>query len=559
MRYRLILPIALLLGAGRLDAQQAPPFAELPDSVAERVVAFYNAPGTIRLSGESLVAAGTEIAGPVAVLGGPLTLAGRVQGDLVVINGDLRLDSDAVVSGFITVVGGAIDGLEGATVSGRVSHYREPLRFRHEGGGLVYVRPIEPELSAGREFGFGRTDLLIAVRGAYNRVEGLPISIGPRIRLGRSNPTFFEGLLIYRSSTGLRFDPDDVGYAVRAEQYVAGGRTARIGLRAYSEVTPIEQWGLSDRENSLSTFILHRDYRDAYESRGWASYLRFARPGWPHDLTVEYRHERHRLVRPASPLSLFDNQEGWRPEPVIAAGRLQSITARLAYDTRNDEVDPSAGWHILAEVEQGLGGRLNQEVTVDLEQASDTTLSGVGSRERFTAALFDFRRYLRLGPDSRLSVRVVGAGSVDGTALPPQRQQTLGGEASMPGFALFEFDCGARSVQVEVDGEPFFPFYGCDRLGLLQLEYQSGFPFAGRLGNYGGLDIGQMMRWVVFFDAGRAWTESGDRRGRLPGDGDVSADAGVGLRIGRIGAYWAVPITGGGQGVNFFVRIGRRI
>lgn len=553
---RALLVLAALLAPCSLAAQQAPRFAELPDSVAERVVAFYNAPGTIRLSGETRVAAGSEIAGPVAVIGGPVTLEGRIQGHLVVINGDLRIAPGGFVSGTVTVVGGTLEG-EAGSIGGAISQYREPLRFRHQAGDLVYVPPVEVELSAGREFTFGRTDILVAVRGAYNRVEGLPISIGPRIRLGRSNPTFLEGLLIYRSASGLRVDPDQIGYTVRAEQYVGGARTVRVGVRAYSEVTPIEQWGLTDRENSLATFLLHRDYRDAYEREGHAGYIRLARPGGTHDVTIEYLDERHRLVAPASPWSLFDNGESWRPEPVIAEGTLRSLSGRLTYDTRNDEADPASGWHILAQVEQGLGGSLSQAASAAVD--GDSTALGAQSRERFTAGLLDLRRYLRLGPDSRLGLRLVAAGSLDGSALPPQRQQALGGEGSLPGYSLFEFDCGARAVQVEVQGEPFFPFYGCDRLALAQLEYQGSFPWAARLGRPIGLDLSQMMRWVVFFDTGRAWTEDDARGGRLGGDASFSADAGVGLRIGRVGAYWAVPLSGGGQGVNFFVRIGRRL
>ena len=558
-RALLVVAVALAAAAlapGAMAAQQAPPFAELPDSVAERVVAFHNAPGTIRLTGETLVPAGSEIAGPVSVLGGPVTLAGRIEGHLVVINGDLRVLPGGFVSGTATVVGGTLEGAEGAA-GGALSHYREPLRFRHQGGGIVYVPPVEVELSAGREFGFGRTDVLVAVRGAYNRVEGLPVSVGPRVWLGRSNPTFLEALLIYRSSSGLRLDFDQVGYTVRAEQYVGGGRTARIGLRAYSEVTPIEQWGLTDRENSLATFLLHRDYRDAYEREGHAAYLRFARPGWPHDVTIEYREEQHRLVAPASPWSLFDNEEAWRPQPVIAGGKLRSVTGRVVYDTRNDAADPSTGWHVLAQVEQGLGGRLAQPAGTVV--AGDPAELEDQSRERFTAGLLDLRRYLRLGPDSRLGLRFVAAGSLDGSALPPQRQQALGGEGSLPGYPLFAFDCGARATQVEVQGERFFPYYGCDRLALAQLEYQGAFPWASSLGQPIGIDLSQMMRWVVFFDTGRAWTEDDARGGRLPGDAGFSADAGIGLRVGRVGAYWAVPLSGGGQGINFFIRIGRRL
>lgn len=551
--------LALLAGAAGARAQQtASPFAELPDSVAERLVAFYNSPGTIRLTGVVSIAPGTEIGGPVAVLGGPITVAGRIDGELAVINGSLRLEPGAVVVGHVTVVGGSIQGAEFANLAGGFSQYGEPLRYRQQAGELVYDRPAEAVLAAGRDFGFGRTDFLLAVRGAYNRVEGLPISVGPRLRLGGSNPTLLEGLVIYRSSSGLRLDPDELGYSIRAEQYVGGRRFARIGLRTYSEIVPVEQWGLSDRENSLATFLLHRDYRDAYERTGWAGSVIFERPGSPHSFAVEYRDERHARVLPSSPWSLFDNDEEWRPQPLIAEGTLRSVAPRYVYDTRNDQADPTTGWHVFAQLEQGLGGHLRQHVAIDLVD-QDTLPRDAQSRERFTSALLDVRRYLRLGPETRVSLRLVGAGSVDGTTLPPQRQQTLGGEGSLPAYSLYSLDCGARSLGVEVDGETFFPFYGCDRLALIQVELDDRFPYATRLGQAVGMDLSHLVRWVVFFDAGRAWTEPDARRGRLGGTTGLRTDAGAGLRIGRVGVYWAVPLSRAGGGVNFFVRIGRRI
>jgi hypothetical protein len=541
-------------------AQEA--LAELPDSVALRVVAFYNSALTTRLAGgESRVAEGARLSGPVAVLGGPFTVAGRVEGDLVVINGDLLLEAGAEITGAVTVVGGSISGTNLATIGGAVLHYREPLRFRHDAGELVYVpASIEPELSAGREFAFGRTDFLIAARRDYNRVEGLPISIGPRVRIGKSNPTLLEAFAIYRSSAGLRIDPDQLGYAFRAEQFLGGGQTARLGLRIYSDITPIEAQGISDRENALSTFVLHRDFRDAYEREGWSAYLRFARSGWPHDLTFEYRDERHRSVASGSPWSLFDNADPWRAQPVVAEGKMRSISARLSYDTRNEVIDPATGWQVLAEVEQGTGGRLEQPALTS--PGSDSVIvDPVRARDRFTSASIDIRRYVRTGPGSRLGVRVFGAGSADGNALPPQRQRALGGEGELPGYRLYEFDCGARSRQGALRGDPSFPWYGCDRVALVQLEYQAAFPWLSRQAESLGrsLNIEHSVRWVVFFDAGRAWNEPDAAGLRGRGQGDFSADAGLGLRLGGLGLYWAVPLSSSGQGLNFFVRLGRRL
>jgi outer membrane protein assembly factor BamA len=173
----------------------------------------------------------------------------------------------------------------------------------------------------------------------------------------------------------------------------------------------------------------------------------------------------------------------------------------------------------------------------------------------------DVRRYARLSPYARIALRVIAAGSIDGGPLPPQRQHALGGEGSLPGYRLFEFDCGARINTVAVGGDTFHPYYGCDRMAVVQLEYQAGFPFARRVSEALGLgtSLGYLARWVAFFDAGRAWNEPGSSDGRFGGNADFSADAGLGIRLGPLGAYWTVPLSGHGHGFNLFVRVAPRI
>ena len=567
-RRRLITPLALAVaawGAGltipAAASAQDEALAQLPDSVARRIVDFFNVPSTTRLSGgDTRITSGTTISGPVAILGGPFVLAGRIQGDVVMINGDLELERGARIDGALTVVGGTITGAALATIGGGVSHFREPLRFRQDAGGMVYTPPgPEPELSAGRDFGFGRTDILVAARRDYNRVEGLPVSFGPRIRIGRSNPTLFEALAIYRSSAGLRIDPDQMGYAVRLEQFLGGGNTARLGVRVFSDIVPIETVGITNRENSLSTFVLHTDYRDSWEREGWGAYVRFARSGWPHDLTVEYREEKHRAVPAGSPWSLFDNADPWRPQSLVAEGTWRGVSARFLYDTRNDDTDPAAGWHITVEAEQGSGGNLRIPAATAL--ATDSIVGPFDVRERFTTTSFDIRRYIRLGPGTKVALRGLAAGSIDGSSLPPQRQHTIGGEGGLPGYGLHRFDCSARRTQVEHGGEIFFPWYGCDRVALGQIELQADFRLLSRqtdaIGN--ALGVQSQARWVAFFDIGRAWNEADALSGRGGGRRDFAADIGLGLRIGGLGFYWAYPLAGNDRGINFFVRLGRRL
>jgi hypothetical protein len=533
-------------------AQEPSAFGPLPDSVAERAIAVYNRDGTIRLQGDSEIPAGTRIEGAVAVLNGRLRIAGIVAGDVVVINGDALLAASADVSGNVTVIGGEAVAEPGARAGGRVSSYREPLRFRYLDDRLVYVPPhLERGLSAGRDLRFGRADVFIGTQAGYNRVEGLPIAVGPRLRLGGSNPTRLRALAVFRTAAGLGLDSDRMGYDIAAEQEL-GVPGVSAGVNVYSEITPIEAWHLTERENSLSTFVLHNDQRDEYRRIGGMLSLRLARPDLPVGAQLWYRRDDHRSVRPRDPLALFDSDDPWRPEARVAEGRLHSIGLDVSYDTRNEPNDPSYGWFLQGAIEQGIGGRL---ALPGPDPAGAAT-----ARTGYTSALLDLRRYARISPYSLFGFRVLAAGSVDGRALPPQRQHALGGDGTLPAFSLLRFDCDARNRPLPVDGA-LYPYYACDRAALVQLEYQASFPLARRLGDRIGLStsFSNSVRWVAFFDAGRAWTEPRARAGRGGGADDFSADAGLGIRIGRLGAYWAVPLSGGVRPINFFVRLGPRL
>ncbi len=524
---------------------------ELPDSAAAQAIAAYNI-ADIRLIGASDITAGTTLEGSIAVLDGPLLIAGTVQGSVTVINGDLELAPGAVVAGSALVVGGALSG-DTLAARGGATAYPEPLRYRYEGAGIAPARrPVRAVVSAGRDFAFGRTDFLAAVHGGYNRVEGLPIALGPRARLGHSNPTVLEAQVVIRTEKPL--DIDRYGWSVRAEQYMGGRRALSFGVRARSEIVSIEDWTLSDLENSLATFLLHQDYRDHYRRAGWSIYVRAHHPDRPIDAVLEYRDETHNSVRAASPLSVLDNSDEWRWEPAVEEGSLRSLTLSLDYDTRNDERDPAAGWFVRGAVEQALGG--------DLTRVPEAVIDTVpeGTDNHFSHLELDARRYLRFGPTSRLALRLYTAGSVDGDALPAQRQHVLGGEGSLPGFPLFAQDCGARATTIARRGDFAYPHYGCDRLALVQLEYQASFPFARRLGDRLGLgfDLARTIRWALFFDAGRAWIEADARHGRSAGADDFFADTGLGVRIGPFGIYGAIPISGRGHDFNLFVRLGQR-
>ena len=300
------------------------------------------------------------------------------------------------------------------------------------------------------------------------------------------------------------------------------------------------------------------------------------------------RLERVRPVTPpqpaGSPFTLFNNSEVWRPQPLAAHGRVQSLVLGTRVDTRSTADDPASGWFLAAEVEQGLSSSLRQPDFIPVlgfSPVDDVPPVAGAAYGTFTSGTIDLRRYNRIGPWSRLNLRVLAGGSLDGSPLSPQRQHALGGEGSLPGFALFSRDCGARRLRVQrvsdlaaapVDGREvpqYFAAYGCDRFALVQAEYRGDLRLRvdwdaedeegdgdgdegwARTALRNGLNAG--FGWVLFADAGRGWTLDD----RLDGT-DTAVDVGGGIIIGRLGIYAAVPVSEGG-GVNFFIRLSPRI
>ena len=606
--------VAAALPAPARAQDPAAPRAELPAHVAGQVTDFFNDPATVQLAGPLRIPEGRTVQGDVAVLGGPVDIAGRVEGRVVVLNGDVRLAPGAAVTGSLTVIGGTLTGDAEARLGGEVAVYGDPVDLRRRAG-RIYVdaggaRGDEPapadepaaadtvpadaaeeeddgwtverggEVIDGRRSAPGRADFIVATGQSYNRVEGLPITFGPVFETTGSNPFRLRVMGIYRTENGPVLESGQWGFEARAEQFVGGFRALRLGGTFYSRIDPIEDWHLTKLENGLSTFFLHRDYRDHYERQGGSVYAMLTPPDAPVSATLEYRLEHHREEAAGSPWTLFSNDEPWRLQPLAARGDLQSVALGARIDTRSDEVDPSTGWFVEGEVEHALEVTLAQPATYWVNSPTDVFPgTSVGRREygTFTHGMIDVRRYNRISPTSRLNVRLLAGGSLDGSPLPPQRQHVLGGEGSLPGYDLFSLDCGARTRRVirrsrpdALDREPeFYSGYGCDRFVLGQMEYRGDLSLRLDLGGWGDdddrwsegegfdeRDLRADFGWVLFADVGRGWTRSFSLAPEFTEESTV-ADVGAGVLLGRLGIYMAVPVADRG-GANIFIRLSPR-
>ena len=294
-RYRASIVISLLLFASGASAQERDQESgRISEALAEQIAAFFNDPEVLRISGASRIPASRTLEGDVAVLGGPITIAGRIEGHLVVVNGDVLFEDEGMVTGDLLVAGGDVEGGSDDSVLGTATVYTDKLRYRLRGDEIVFgITNAEgdPELSS--NLGVGSLRFTIKAGTNYNRVEGLPVLFGPVLDTSGRNPLRLDILALWRSYSGLTLDPDRMGYRVRGEQMLGGTREWSVGGTLHSEFDPIESWGITGLEASLATFLLHTDYRDYYERTGWSVFTRYDPMSTPLALTLDYRDEKH--------------------------------------------------------------------------------------------------------------------------------------------------------------------------------------------------------------------------------------------------------------------------
>ena len=167
---------------------------QLPRDVARETVALFNATTTLRATERTDIEAGREVAGDVAVLNGPLTVGGHVRGPRA---GDQQRRDPAAwgTDRRRSARGrGRGRGKRGRRDRRRAAHL-SPVAALHAGGrpargatrgnerrGAVVAsarasRPAELQPARDRE------------AGVYNRVEGLPVRIGPVLYRDRVGAT----------------------------------------------------------------------------------------------------------------------------------------------------------------------------------------------------------------------------------------------------------------------------------------------------------------------------------------------------------------------------------
>jgi hypothetical protein len=570
-------------------AQRPGRLGSVPRDVALEVTRVFNAPSTRRVRGDFTLATADTVRGDLAILNGNARLAGVVYGDVVVLNGDVFLQDGARLEKSLTVLGGTFEAPERPNVVGDIRVWSSRYRYREDADTLIaetdffarWSRWVRDDRENGAE-----SQLFVTTAHTYNRVEGLPILVGPRFRL-RAEDTRVRAEVfgIFRTGDGIEWKRENLGHQALLEVRQGNRAGVAIGGKLFDVVDAMEQWQLTDTEVGLNSFLFTRDYRDYWQRHGGEGYVAlFA--GKASELRASYGEERWSARRARDPWTLFNSDLAWRLNPTADEGVLKRFTLSAVFDTRTNSQRPRSGWFLRGEFERGTGtydtmGELTPGVR---PLPTGTTPIPLNQGVTYSRAFFDLRRYNRLGPNAQLNLRAVFGGWVNGDPLPVQRRFSVSGIDALPGFD-FRRMIGTSDVGTcATGGEEGYAMLGrpaqCERMALLQAEWKGDFRINlfGDDSDYGDRrwGLGRVRAdgaWVVFANSGRGWlidrpspssVPNADLgplvfdKNSVPGFDTWRTDIGGGFDFGDFGVYVAQAVSQGGLSPNVYVRLSRR-
>jgi outer membrane protein assembly factor BamA len=361
---------------------------------------------------------------------------------------------------------------------------------------------------------------------------------------------------VLRTESSFSGSTPDVGHDVRGEARAGRQFGVTVGGRLFDVVDGVEQWQLSNAEVALASFFFHRDYRDYYGRHGGQLYAAL-RATEDADLTISYGDERWRARETRDPFTLAWNGLTWRENPQLDAGRFHLVNVTLRIDTRNDVLNPWAGWYLFADWERGAG-------TIDVAGPTSSSVRAVPlGPTRYHRGFVDLRRYNRVAPNAQLNLRLVFGGWLSGDPLPLQRRLSIDGPGTVPGFDFRSAggtDVGTCSEGIAPPGRPA----QCERVALTQLEYRNDLHLALSYGRGAARRFRADGAWVFFADAGRGWLVNAPEnplnlgRTQLPSLSSYRTDIGAGLSFEHVGVYVAKALSVPNEPLNVFLRVRHR-
>ncbi|MDQ6887980.1 MAG: hypothetical protein M3068_11895 [Gemmatimonadota bacterium] len=378
----------------------------------------------------------------ILVIGGDATVGSTVQGDVIVVGGDLFLHPGASISGRAIAIGGGVYNSSLARVVGGTLEFRDLTFDAVDSPGRVTLEYRALDVAAVERVSFP------IIRGfrlpEYTRVDGAVLPWGPRLTLAEGRLEI-DPTVTYRTDLG-KLDPAIGARMQLTERTLLDGRIERATLSN-------DRWIQSDIANTLSTLVRGRDYRNYYRADRAELRLRRLLPGAASDASVwiGMRGEKAWSVREGGPWSLTERTDTLdgilRPNPMILPGTIGSAL-----------LGGSLEW-------ASVGVKMTSDAELELPFASP------GSRHFTQATVNATLGFPTFGTQtfSLLSHVVYAVGD----SAPPQRYAYLGNTGTLPTFRLLELG-GDRLLSVmsiyEIPLERFrLPIVGAPSIGLIHM------------------------------------------------------------------------------------------
>ena len=261
------------------------------------------------------------------VLGRSTYLSSRVQGDVVVVGGDLFLRTGSEITGRAVAIGGGVYRSFLGTVGGPVESYRDDdyaiaaTSDRYE---LVYQSRRDPAPIVQLA---GVQGLLLP---SYERVSGLSLPVGALLTLG-DRAVEIEPFATYRSRLGV-VDP---GVRVR----IGPERTLRVEAEAGRSTRTNDAWMRKDLINSFLALAFGNDGRNYFRADGGTAraIALVERPGITLEPFIGARYEKVRPITAIGNVYSFTGRNSLelmaRPNPSVERGEIGSalLGASLNY------------------------------------------------------------------------------------------------------------------------------------------------------------------------------------------------------------------------------------
>jgi hypothetical protein len=371
-------------------------------------------------SGPLVLPRDSTVTTSLLVLGRPTYVASRVQGDVVVVGGDLFLRPGVEITGRAVAIGGTVAETTLGHVAGAVESLRDES-FAIERSGDHYALDYRDERSgADAPPAFQPAGFYGITIPAYDRVDGLSLPAAALVSLGQG-AVEIQPSVTYRSRLGA-VDP---GLALR----ILPTRPVYFEARAARDTRTNDAWIYSDLVNSAVALLIGRDARNYFRS------------------DVAEARVAGRIERTSYTIEPYVGGRFERVWPITAVGNVFAFRGRHSEEKMqrfNPLVEPGHVGSALAGANLSYAaGPVTSRLSAQVEQSFKAP---VGTTN-FTQVTLNGRVEFPTVGTQRLVFRGHAVGTL-GDSVPMSRYAYLGGSGTLPVHELLE-QGGAQLVFLE--------------------------------------------------------------------------------------------------------------